>query len=81
MFFNKEDFLGNFKYQEQSITNDNIPSANSNNNPSAPPIADPFNETSPAPEVYPLVCHNEASQFSLCCFPDDFFFMAPSLLK
>ena len=67
-----EGILGHFKFQEPSITNNDIPNANPNNNPSAPPIADPVNETSTAQEVYPLVCHNECSQFSLCCFPDNF---------
>ena len=70
MFFIKDDFLGDFKFQEQSITNDN--------NPSAPPIADPFNETNPAPQVYPFVCHYDASRSSFFCFPDYFSFMAPS---
>ena len=73
-----EDFLEDFKFQEQSITYDNIPSANSNKDPSAPPIADPFNETNPAPQVYPFVCHYDASQSSFFCFPDYFSFMASS---
>ena len=69
-----EGFLGHFKFQEPSITNDNFPSANSNNNPSAPPIADPFNETNPAPQVYSFVCYymtlNSLLSFvSLIIFP------------
>ena len=56
-----EGFLGFFQFQEPIVTNDNIPSANSTNNPSAPPIADSFNETSPVPEVYIFICHYEAS--------------------
>ena len=68
-----EGFLGLFQFQDPSITNDN--------NPSSPPIADPFNETSPAPDVYFFICHYEDSQSSLCCSPDNFSFMAPSPLK
>ena len=55
-----EGSIGYFRLQEPSITNDNISTTNSNNNPSTSPIADLVNETSTAPEVYPnyipLVC-------------------------
>ena len=49
-----EGNLGHFQFQEPNITNDNISSTNSNNNPSTSPIADSVNESGPAPEVYPL---------------------------